>query len=177
MSRRIHAIVRIGMPMRYAAIALITVFTLAACDSGGESGSDPSGGLAGGEIPGGADPAEAEVIDEWARTLSEGDIDGAAGYFAIPSVAENGPALIQIRDLDDARLFNASLPCGAELVRAVPEGDFVVATFRLTERPGPGICGPGTGGEARTAFAIVDGRIAEWRRVGIGGEQAPSRSF
>jgi hypothetical protein len=150
---------------------LLSVLVLGACGGGG--GSDDEG-----EIPGGADPAEAQVIAEWASTLSEGDVDGAARYFAIPSVAENGPTLIRIRDLDDARLFNATLPCGAELVRAEPEGDFVVATFRLTERPGAGTCGVGTGGSAQTAFVIEDGRIAEWRRVGIdGAEQAPSRSL
>jgi hypothetical protein len=149
---------------------LLCVLVLGAC--GGGDGAEDEG-----EIPGGADPAAARVIDDWAKTLSEGDVDAAARYFAIPSVAENGPTLIRIRDLDDARLFNATLPCGAELVRAEPEGDFVIATFRLTERPGPGTCGEGTGGAAQTAFVIEDGRIAEWRRVGIdGAEQAPSRS-
>ena len=148
------------------AIALIAALSLAAC--GGEETvvrAPAERPRPDGEIPGGADPAEARVIDEWAMTLSEGDVDGAARFFAIPSVAENGPALIQIRDLDDARLFNASLPCGAELARAVSEGDFVVATFRLTERPGPGSCGSGTGEEAQTAFVIEDGRD---RRVAAG---------
>ena len=65
------------------------------------------------------------MIDEWAQPLSEGDVDGAAAYFAIPSVAQNGPALLRIRDLADAKLFNASLPCGASLVEATPEGGFV----------------------------------------------------
>jgi hypothetical protein len=145
------------------AVCLLCALSLTACDA------DP-------EIPGGADPAEARVIDEWAMTLSEGDVDAAAGFFAIPSVAENGPVPIRIRDLDDARLFNASLPCGAELTNATPEGDFIVATFRLTERPGPGLCGPGTGATAQTAFVIEDGEITQWRRVAAGGEQAPSRS-
>ena len=40
-----------------------------------------------------------------------------------------------------------------------------VATFRLTERPGPGVCGQGTGETAQTAFVIEDGEIVEWRRV------------
>ena len=117
------------------------------------------------------------MIDEWARTLKEGDVAGAASFFAIPSVAENGPILVRIRDRGDALRFNASLPCGAELTNAVSEGDFVVATFRLTERPGPGVCGSGTGETAQTAFVIEDGEIVEWRRVGVGGEEAPSRSI
>ena len=78
------------------------------------------------------------MIDDWSRTLRRGDVEGAAGYFAIPSVAENGPGLIRIADRGDARLFNESLPCGAGLIRADDEGEFIVATFRLTERPGPG---------------------------------------
>lgn len=128
-------------------------------------------------IPGGADPADVQVIDEWSKTLSDGDIDGAAGFFAIPSIAENGPQL-QIETLNDAKIFNASLPCGATLVEATTEGDFTVATFKLGERPGAGRCGAGTDGEAQTAFRIEDGKIAEWRRVvsGGGGPHAPSSS-
>ena len=179
MSSSDHVHVRIGHQMRsrllIAAALLALAATLGAC-----SGSDPEPTSAGsgGEIPGGADPADARVSDEWATALSEGDLEGAAEYFAIPSVAENGPVLIEIRELGDARAFNASLPCGAELVRAAAQGDFVVATFELTERPGPGACGTGTGGTARTAFVIEDGEIVEWRRVGSGsgGERAPSRS-
>ena len=49
-----------------------------------------------------------------------------------------------------------------------------MATFRLTERPGPGTCGTGVGHTAQTEFVIKDGLIKEWRRVAIGGEQAPS---
>jgi hypothetical protein len=127
-------------------------------------------------VPGGAEEADVRVIDAWARTLKRGDVDGAADYFAIPSVAENGPQLLRITEPAAARLFNASLPCGAVLTKAVDEGDFTVATFRLTERPGPGSCGDGTGNDAQTAFVIKDGKIVEWRRVGIGGPQAPSQS-
>ena len=102
----------------------------------------------------------------------------AAGYFAIPSVAENGPILVHIHSLDDARGFNESLPCGARLIRAETAGAFTTATFRLTERPGPGVCGPGTGRVARTSFVIRDGKIVQWRRVGPGeaGGQVPSQS-
>ena len=65
----------------------------------------------------------------------------------------------------DARLFNASLPCGARLIRTSSAGRFTTAVFRLTERPGPGSCGTGTGLTARTTFVIRDGKIQEWRRV------------
>jgi hypothetical protein len=127
-------------------------------------------------VVGSADPGDVAVIDGWVTALRQGDVDAAAEYFAIPSVAENGPVLVRIRSLDDARQFNESLPCGARLIRADTAGEFTTATFRLTERPGPGSCGPGTGGIAKTSFVIRDGEIVQWRRVGAdaGGAPAPS---
>jgi hypothetical protein len=133
------------------------------------------------EIPGGADPEAVTVIDEWAKTLSEGDIHGAADFFAVPSVATNGPTF-EIESPDDARAFNAALPCGARLVEAHPRGDYVIAVFQLTERPGPGTCGDGVGQKAATAFMISSvGKITEWHRVasagGAGGQRAPGTSI
>lgn len=152
--------------------ALAACVALAAC-TGGSSDDETTT-----EIPGGADAAEVEVIDEWAHTLSMGDVDGAAEFFALPSLAQNGSTL-RIENLDDAKLFNSSLPCGASLVEATTDGEFTIATFRLTERPGPGVCNAAAEAEAQTAFKIEDGKIAEWRRVfdgGGGAEQAPSSS-
>lgn len=162
---------------RSIALALLVALSaclLAAC---GGSEAQQSSTEQTASVPGGADPGDVQVIDEWAKALSDGDIEGAAGYFAIPSVAENGPSQIAIADPGDAKLFNSSLPCGATLVEATPENDFTVATFKLTERPGPGRCGTGADGEAQTAFKIADGKITEWRRVVDAGSQpAPGRS-
>lgn len=155
---------------RITLIALLLALCLSACGGGDDDDDAP-------EIPGGADPAEVQVIDEWAKALASGDVDAAAAFFAIPSVAENGPILVEIEDEGDARLFNASLPCGAELIEAITEGDSTVATFRLTERPGPGTCGDGTGGTAQTAFEIVDGKITQWRRVGIETPEVPGTAI
>jgi hypothetical protein len=150
---------------------LVIAFASAGCGGGGSPAT--SSGIAGH-----ADPADVRVIDGWVTALRRGDVGGAAGYFAIPSVAENGPLLVHIRTLRDARRFNESLPCGARLVRAETAGRFTTATFRLTERPGLGICGPGTGTLAETSFVIRDGKIVQWRRVGAGGGggRAPSQS-
>ena len=119
-----------------------------------------------------------QVIKGWVNALRRGDIEGAASYFAIPSVAENG-VLIHIRTEDQAKLFNAALPCGARLIKAVTAGKFTTGTFKLTERRGPGAgCGLGVGGKAQTSFVIRDGKIVEWRRVGLAGASgsAPSQS-
>jgi hypothetical protein len=126
---------------------------LAACGTDSEPQSEPQEGAEVAEIPGNADPESVGVIDEWARTLAEGDVDGAAEFFAIPSVAENSGVIVEIEERADARLFNASLPCGARLEHAETAGKFTVATFRLIERPGPGSCGSGTGALCRSERA------------------------
>jgi hypothetical protein len=149
-------------------------------DGGGKSSnggtvSTPSQGSAP-KVAGDADPGDVRVIDGWATTLRHGDVDAAARYFAIPSVAANG-VQVHIRSLDDARRFNESLPCGARLIRAETAGDFTTATFRLTERPGPGLCGSGSGQTAETSFVIRDEKIVQWRRVGLPGARGtPSQS-
>jgi hypothetical protein len=110
--------------------------------------------------------AEAAVIRGWSSSLRHGDVGRAARYFALPSVVSNGTPLLKMTTRAQARAFNRALPCGAEVValeRRVHE--FVVATFRLTERPGPGECGSGTGALARTAFLIRSGHIVQWLRV------------
>ena len=161
------------MLRRLSLSAVITLcLILAAC---GESNDAASPTEADRSIPGGADEQDVAVIDEWATALASGDVEKAAGYFRIPSIAENGGVLLRIESRGQARLFNSSLPCGAELVRAESQGEFTTATFRLTERPGPGTCGAGSDGEAQTAFVIEDGQIVEWRRVGSGTQSAPSR--
>jgi hypothetical protein len=154
-------------------LAFLAVSSVTACGVDGEvTVSAPSEDS---DVASDADQADVDVIDDWARALAAGDVDGAARLFAIPSVAQNG-LLYPIEDFDDARRFNASLPCGGELVEARDEGAFVVATFELRERPGAGTCGDGTGETATTAFVIEDGRIVEWQRVFDDGTPTPSRA-
>lgn len=113
--------------------------------------------------------ADVEVIRAWAEALTVSDIDAAAEFFALPSQAENG-LTYDIETRDDARFFNDSLPCGATLEETHVEGEFITATFELTERRGQGPC-PGSGNLAQTSFVIEDGVIVEWRRVALPGEQ------
>lgn len=147
-----------GQSMRVLAIAMsiLAGALLAGC---GEDDSSTSTAAADE-----ADQSDVEVIEGWSATLSEGDVEGAAEYFAIPSIAQNGTLLVRIESREDAIEFNESLPCGAEVISARSQGEFTTATFRLSERPGGG-CGPGVGGTASTSFVIEDGEIVEWRRV------------
>ncbi|MGH2981740.1 MAG: hypothetical protein ACRDKV_06835 [Solirubrobacterales bacterium] len=147
--------VYITVPVKQFALAaagLACTGLLLSCGGGGEEPTVISG------------HERVAVIEGWAQDLAAGNVEAAAGYFALPSLAENGPSPITLRSRADAISFNRSLPCGARLVRARPRGRFIVATFRLTERPG-GDCGSGDGRLARTAFAIRDGKITQWRRL------------
>jgi hypothetical protein len=113
-----------------------------------------------------ADAADVRVVRDWADTLRAGRIRAAARYFALPSLVSNGTPPIKLQTRAEAEFFNRTLPCGAKLIdtEPAPHG-FFIATFRLTERPGAGECGSGTGETARTAFRVRDDHITDWLRV------------
>jgi limonene-1,2-epoxide hydrolase len=124
--------------------------------------------------PAAADPTAVEVIRAWSTALRRGDLNAAARYFALPSEFVNGPAVIAIHTEAQARIANASLPCGAVLVSTSRRGRFVSALFRLTNRVGAGgACGSGAGQLARTNFVIADGHIVDWIRAPNPGGGAP----
>jgi hypothetical protein len=139
-------------------LLIVIVTGLVVCTAG--CGSDNSFGGSNDSGP----PAE-KVIRQWADTLRSGDVAGAADFFALPSIVQNGSDPVALRTRADARAFNEALPCGARLLRTSSSAGYTTATFRLTERPGPGTCGTGTGMTARTTFVIKGGKIREWRRV------------
>jgi hypothetical protein len=114
----------------------------------------------------GVDEADVRVVRGWADTLRRGDVRGAARYFALPSTVANGTAPLKLETRAEALFFNRTLPCGARLIGTEPGPQgFFIATFRLTERPGRGECGSGTGQTARTAFRVRDDHITDWLRV------------
>jgi hypothetical protein len=156
-------------PLAVLAVSVAAVL-FAAC-----GGSDADTTTATG-VPGGADPEKVAVIVGWAKAESSGDDEAAAGYFAIPSIAQNGVTL-HIAEEADARRFSASLPCGAIVEEATEQGKYVIATFRLGDKANSNACDDGAGELARTAFLIEDGKIVEWRRVADeSGRPAPSAS-
>jgi hypothetical protein len=117
---------------------------------------------------------EAAVIRGWSDTLRRGHVRRAARYFALPAVVVNGTPPLPIRTRAQAEQFNRLLVCGAKVVALErTNGHRVLATFRLTERPG-GACGSGTGHLAHTAFLIRDGRIVQWLRTDDAGGGAPA---
>jgi hypothetical protein len=139
-----------------AVLAALCVIALSGC--GSSSGEDTT-------VPGGADADAVQVIKRWADELRAGDVIAASERFAIPSVVQNGFPPLRLTDRREVEAFNRSLPCGAKLTEATSSGKFTIATFELTERPGPGECGNGVGESAKTAFVIREGLITQWRRV------------
>jgi hypothetical protein len=158
------------MPRRLIALLFIAAVLLLPSCGGDDESTTPGAPAASLEGP----EEDIEVIREWSEALSEGDIDAAAEYFALPSVAENG-ITIDIETREDAGLFNETLPCGAELESTEAQGEFITATFRLKQRPGVPVC-PGDGNTAETSFVIEDGEIVEWRRVAVPGPQSSGQT-
>jgi hypothetical protein len=140
-----------------AALAALSVLVLPGC---GDSSSDHSTSIAGN-----ADADAIQVIKGWADELRAGNVSGATDRFSIPTVVQNGTAPLTLTNRRQVEGFNQSLPCGAILTAAISSGRYTIATFKLTERPGPGQCDGGTGDAAKTAFVIHNDRITEWRRV------------
>ena len=86
----------------------------------------------------------------------------AAGYFALPAIVQQTDKL-QLATREDARTFNAALPCGARLLDVQHDGRFIVGTFRLTDRPGQSC--QTSGALVRVAFVILDRHFTEWRQL------------
>jgi hypothetical protein len=146
-----------------AAILILILIALGGCGSSDED-----------SVPGGADPDAVAVIKDWSDELRAGDVLAASERFSVPTVVQNGTPALELTSRRGVEAFNRSLPCGAKLTNATSSGRFTIATFELTERPGPGECGNGVGETAKTAFVIHEGLITEWRRVVDSSEGAPT---
>jgi hypothetical protein len=112
---------------------------------------------------------EVSVIRGWADALRAGHVNEASRFFAIPAMVADGTnPLRRLGNRKAVRDFNLGLPCGAVLVGTERgQGSFVIATFKLTERPGPrrGTCGTGVDRLAATAFLIERRHIVRWLRA------------
>ena len=135
----------------------------------GEDQAQASPGAAKGDgKPGGTGPVTAKekaVVRGWADALRRGDVERAVRYWRIPAIASNGGQPVRLLDRRAIRFWNTSLPCGAKLESVERDSNYVLATFRLTERPGKGRCGTGVGHKARTLFLLERGKIIQWLRA------------
>lgn len=141
--------------MRRAAFAVLAgLALLAACDD-----EDPADAPLPPPEQRGAEYEE-RVIRGWLLALQRDDYDGAAYYFARGALIDQGDPY-RLRGPSAARIFNASLPCRADLAGVEDEpGPRSLASFRL--RAGPG--GP-CSGIVKVRFTIRRGKFTEWRQL------------
>jgi putative membrane protein len=103
---------------------------------------------------------EKRVIRGWLLALQRDDYDGAAYYFGAHALIDQGRPY-RLDGESDARAFNASLPCRADLADVEDEpGPKMLASFRLREGPG-GPCS----GIVKVRFTIRKGKFTEWRQL------------
>lgn len=103
---------------------------------------------------------ERRVIRGWLLALNRDDYAGAADYFAVGAIIDQGEPF-RLPNHAAARIFNAGLPCRADLAGVDDEpGPKSLASFRL--RAGPG--GP-CSGIVEVRFTIREGKFTEWRQL------------
>ncbi len=103
---------------------------------------------------------EQRVIRGWLLALNRDDYDGAADYFAVGAIIDQGDPF-RLPSRAAARIFNAGLPCRADLAGVDDEpGPKSLASFRLRRGPG-GPCS----GIVKVRFTIKEGRFTEWRQL------------
>jgi len=171
---------------RLATVLLLSLLALAGC-GGGPDGDEPDGAAratptatdraeeAGpGRGPGSGEPllegpvthAETAVIRGWADALRGGDVERAASFWRIPSIAANGSQPFRLVTRRAVRQFNEGLTCGAKLESVERDKHYLLATFRLTNRKDRhGACSQGVGHRARTLFLLREGKIVQWIRA------------
>ena len=103
---------------------------------------------------------EKRVIRGWLLALNREDFAGAANFFAVGAIIDQGEPF-RLPSPAAARIFNAGLPCRADLAGVQDEpGPKSLASFRLREGPG-GPCS----GIVKVRFTIKAGKFTEWRQL------------
>jgi len=145
--------------VRPVTAVLLALAVLAGCDSESPDKPDPLHSYDG------------RVIRGWLLSLERQDYEQAAYYFAPGAIIDQGHPF-RLRTPSEARNFNASLPCRADLIRLKGGGAHVLATFRLREGPG-GRCS----GLVKVRYTIRKGKFTEWRQLpNIRRRRAPAQS-
>jgi hypothetical protein len=154
------------MMRRTAGVAVVAMLALAGCGGGNDDDDSPQEAKVAKGTP-------EQVVKDWSEDMRRGDIDAATSRFSVPAIVANGTPQITLDTKQAVRYFNETLPCGSTVTKTERHYGLIIATFRLTDRPG-GDCGSGTGNTAKAAFEIRDGKIVKWLRV-MDGEtpQAP----
>jgi hypothetical protein len=141
-----------GSPIAIVALVLLALF---GCEEKEGSRPDPLPP----PVQHGAE-YEKRVIRGWLLALQRDDYAGAAHFFANGALIDQGEPY-RLRGEAAARIFNASLPCRADLAGVKDEpGPRSLASFRLRRGPG-GPCS----GIVKVRFTIRKGKFTVWRQL------------
>jgi hypothetical protein len=142
-------------PARLIAICAVAL-AVPGCDSGsGDADRAPPERPPAAERHGTAS-ANGRLIRDWLGALERGDYGHAAMFFAPGALVDQGVPY-RLPDLAAAKLWNAGLPCRADLIAVEREGKRVLASFRLRAGPG-GACE----GIVKVRFAFRGERFSEF---------------
>ena|SRR5690242_12715180 len=109
-------------------------------------------------------PSPPAIVRRWSEALNANDNEAAAALFARGArVVQPGVDVKLTPQL--AVAFNASLPCAGKITRMQRNGNRVVATFLLGERPKHRCDAPGQ--KAAALFVIRNGLIVLWKQVAV----------
>jgi hypothetical protein len=117
-------------------------------------------------------PSPPAIVRAWSQALNANDNEAAAELFA-PGAHVTQPGVDVRLTAELALEFNASLPCGGQIVRMTQKGNRVTAVFLLTERP-KHVC-DAPGGKAAAIFTISKhGLIVRWAQVPVPPAKKPT---
>jgi hypothetical protein len=105
---------------------------------------------------------ERRIIRGWSDELRQGHVAAASRYFGLPVLIVN-PTQAILSSREAVESYLSGLPCGAKLLTTRRgEAGSVIATFRLTERPGGSCTGIGT--LAAAEILVKKHHIISWLR-------------
>lgn len=102
------------------------------------------------------------IIRGWSDALRGSDLERATSFFSVPLLVSQGETGV-LTSRARVREFNDGLPCGSRVTGVTRAGEYFVAAFVLTERPGKRCDAPGA--SARVAFKLRGERMNEWRQL------------
>lgn len=99
----------------------------------------------------------------WSQAVNTEDNSAAARLFAPGARVVQGTSVRRLRTFEQARAWNAGLPCSGRIVSLRELGDTVRATFLLGNRRRSRCDGPGA--RSRALFRVREGKIVLWHQL------------
>jgi limonene-1,2-epoxide hydrolase len=108
-------------------------------------------------------PSPESVVRAWSEAVNSEDNSAAAHLFAENAQVIQGTDVRRLRTFDEAKTWNAALPCSGRILALEVRGQVVRATFLLGNRGHTKCDGPGV--HARALFRVEDGKIVLWHQL------------